>query len=178
MPKYLTLVNGNLIEQNAPTTSSGVSSAGLIPALDASGKLDTSLIPTGGGISTNDVTNVSTVSGTTVTNALDTLYAAQGFTYLGVSTITSSTYTLVLADNGKYLRFTSSQPITVTVPRLIFPVGALIVCCQAGAGTITFSPGTGTTLNTPLSYTTRTQFSQVSLTAISTTAFDLAGDLT
>ncbi|CDF86324.1 conserved hypothetical protein [Pseudomonas knackmussii B13] len=54
--KYLTNNNGNLQEVVATQTSAGVANAGDIPALDASGRLDTSMMPVGLGADTAVIT--------------------------------------------------------------------------------------------------------------------------
>lgn len=56
MAKYLEQSGGALVERAAPTTSAGAASAGLLPALDASGRLDTSFMPTGIGADTATIT--------------------------------------------------------------------------------------------------------------------------
>lgn len=50
--KLLTQVAGALVEFLTPTTSAGPASAGQVPGLDASGRLDTSFLPTGIGADT------------------------------------------------------------------------------------------------------------------------------
>ena len=57
-----------------------------------------------------------------------------------VKTETGTTYTLVLADNGKYIRHNNESAITVTIPvndSVVFSVGTEITLEQMGAGTIT-----------------------------------------
>jgi hypothetical protein len=53
--KYLALVAGRLKEVFGLVTSSGAGDAGKIPALDSSGKLDVSLLPSGLGPSTKSI---------------------------------------------------------------------------------------------------------------------------
>lgn len=63
---------------------------------------------------------------------------------------TGTTYTLVLADNGKYCRFTNSGAVTVTVPpnsSVAFAVGTQIDVIQGGTGKVTFAQGSGVTIN-------------------------------
>lgn len=63
---------------------------------------------------------------------------------------TGTTYTFVLADNGKYCRFTNSGAVTVTVPpnsSVALPVGTQIDVIQGGAGKVTFAQGSGVTIN-------------------------------
>lgn len=50
--KYLTNSNGFATEITAPVTSAGATDAGKLPALNASGKLDASMMPTGIGADT------------------------------------------------------------------------------------------------------------------------------
>jgi hypothetical protein len=50
--KYLTSVNGVATEIVAPVTSAGAADAGKLPALNASGKLDATVMPTGIGADT------------------------------------------------------------------------------------------------------------------------------
>ena len=49
MSNYLTQVGGRLVERIAALTSSGAADANKIPQLDAAGKLDASMLPTGFG---------------------------------------------------------------------------------------------------------------------------------
>ena len=63
---------------------------------------------------------------------------------------TGTTYTLVLADNGKFLTLSNASAITLTVPTnasVAFPVGARIEGAQIGAGQVTISPAGGVTIN-------------------------------
>lgn len=54
--KFLTLVSGILTQISAITSSAGAGDEGKLPALDASGKLDTSFMPTGLGADTQVLT--------------------------------------------------------------------------------------------------------------------------
>jgi hypothetical protein len=56
MAKFITSVAGNLTEVTALTTSTGAGDAGKIPGLDAAGRLDVSLMPTGLGADTAVIT--------------------------------------------------------------------------------------------------------------------------
>jgi len=63
---------------------------------------------------------------------------------------TGTTYTFVLADNGKYCRFTNSGAVTVTVPpnsSVAFAAGTQIDVIQGGTGKVTFAQGSGVTIN-------------------------------
>jgi hypothetical protein len=64
--------------------------------------------------------------------------------------VQTGNYTLVLADNGKYIEMNSSSPNNLTVPPTLtpdFPVGTQITIIQTGTGTTTITPGSGVTVN-------------------------------
>jgi hypothetical protein len=64
--------------------------------------------------------------------------------------ISATTYTFVLADAGKIVWFTNAAAVTVTIPpnsAVAFPVGTQIDVAQSGAGQVSFTPGSGVTLN-------------------------------
>lgn len=59
-------------------------------------------------------------------------------------------YTLVLTDNLKLVTVTTAGASTLTVPpnsSVAFPIGAVIMICQGGAGTVTITAGAGVTIN-------------------------------
>ena len=59
-------------------------------------------------------------------------------------------YTLVLTDNLKLVTVTTAGASTLTVPpnsSVAFPIGAVIMVCQGGAGTVTITAGAGVTIN-------------------------------
>jgi hypothetical protein len=75
--KYLKLSSGELAEEAATQTSAGAGDAGKIPALDSSGRLDTTMMPVGIGadtgsipasenLSAGDLVNVYAANSTTV----------------------------------------------------------------------------------------------------------------
>ena len=62
----------------------------------------------------------------------------------------AESYTLVLTDNLKLVTVTTAGASTLTVPpnsSVAFPVGAVIMICQGGAGTVTITAGAGVTIN-------------------------------
>ena len=62
----------------------------------------------------------------------------------------TASYTLVLTDNLKLVTVTTAGASTLTVPpnsSVAFPVGAVIMICQGGAGTVTITAGAGVTIN-------------------------------
>lgn len=67
-----------------------------------------------------------------------------------VNTQTGTTYTLVLADAGKFVTMDNASASTLTVPpnsSVAFPVGSRIEGAQLGAGQVTLTPGAGVTIN-------------------------------
>lgn len=66
--KYFAWINNALTQIEALVTSSGAGDAGKIPALDASGRLDTSLLPTGIGADTQVVTTSENLSAGNLVN--------------------------------------------------------------------------------------------------------------
>lgn len=94
---------------------------------------------------------------------------------------TGTTYTFASGDPDKYFRFTNSSAITVTVPpnaTWAAPVGTQIDGIQAGAGQVTFSEGSGVTINSKNDYLKLLgQWSGFSLVKVDTNEWDLHGDL-
>jgi hypothetical protein len=64
--------------------------------------------------------------------------------------VAATAYTLLPGDSGKYLSFTATGAVTVTVPpdtpTSSFPVNG-ITTLQAGAGGVTIAAGPGVTIN-------------------------------
>jgi len=94
-----------------------------------------------------------------------------------VKTISGTTYTLQNDDGGKYLRFTNSSPVTVTVPSgLTWNVGEVTTFRQAGLGQITLSAAVST-LNTADSggLKTEEQGSEIQTTYVANNVHDTRG---
>ena len=69
---------------------------------------------------------------------------------ISINEQTGTTYTLVLADAGKYVRCTNAASISVTVPTnasVAFDTGTVITIEQGGAGTVTVAGDGGVTVN-------------------------------
>jgi len=107
--------------------------------------------------------------------------ALEYFTDGEINTQSGTTYTLVIGDSSKYIRFTNGSAVTFTVPTnasVAFPVGTLITGIQAGAGQVTFTPAGGVTINCPFAVKkTLGQFSSWSLKKVATDEWDLSGHL-
>jgi hypothetical protein len=62
---------------------------------------------------------------------------------------TGTTYTLVLADSGKFVTQSNASGITTTIPPntdVAFPVGTQVNLLQLGAGQVTVAAGAGVTI--------------------------------
>jgi hypothetical protein len=103
---------------------------------------------------------------------------------LGINAQTGTTYTTVLADNGKLVTLSNASAIAVTIPlnsSVAYPVGAQINMAQLGAGQVTVSGAggvtvvsTGATAATPK---TRAQYSTLTAVQTSTDNWLVMGDI-
>ena len=97
-----------------------------------------------------------------------------------IKTVQANTYTLILTDNGKYIRMSNTGGITITIPTnatVAFPVGAEFIIVHTGGNTsMTFANAAGVTLNSVGgSKVINYQFSPATLKKVGTNEFDLAG---
>jgi hypothetical protein len=96
-----------------------------------------------------------------------------------INTQTAS-YTLVLADLGKYVRMNVATANTLTVPpnsSVAFAIGSVITLRQYGVGQTTVVAGSGVTINTAETLKLRKRHSSVSLIKIATDEWDITGDV-
>jgi hypothetical protein len=113
-----------------------------------------------------------------VTDAVGT--AQQGVK--GVNDQTGTTYTLVLADAGKWVRCSNASAIALTVPpnsSVAFPVGTVVTISQAGAGAVTITAGSGVTINkrSALTLVTNGQYAVAGIMKSATDTWTAFGDL-
>lgn len=88
-------------------------------------------------------------------------------------------YTLVANDNGKMIEMNVASANTLTIDASIFSAGNQILISQYGAGQTTITAGAGVTLRSSGGkLKTSAQYSLVTIIAISSTEFYVAGDLT
>jgi len=124
---------------------------------------------------TADLTTAQTLTNKTLTSPLINL---------GINTQTGTTYTTVLADNGKLITQSNASAIATTIPlnsSVAYPVGAQLNIAQLGAGQITVAGAggvtvvsTGATAATPK---TRAQYSSLTAIQTSTDNWLVAGDI-
>ena len=87
-------------------------------------------------------TNIKTVNSTTLLGSGDLAVAPKD---ISINEQTDN-YTLVLADDGKFIDMNKATAVTLTVPKnatVAFPVGAGVILRQKGAGTVTIAPVDG-----------------------------------
>ena len=68
---------------------------------------------------------------------------------LTLNALTGTTYTLVLADAGKFVTQSNASAITTTIPpnsSVAFPIGTQVNLLQLGAGQVTVAAGAGVTI--------------------------------
>lgn len=97
---------------------------------------------------------------------------------------TGTTYTTVLADNGKLVTLSNASPITLTVPlnsSVAYATGAIINIQQIGAGQVTVVGASGVTLTstgaTATTPKTRAQYSAASIIKTGTDSWTVIGDI-
>lgn len=97
---------------------------------------------------------------------------------------TGTTYTTVLADNGKLVTLNNAAAITVTVPlnsSVAYATGAIINIQQIGAGQVTIQGASGVTITstgaTATTPKTRAQYSAASIIKTDTDSWTVIGDI-
>jgi hypothetical protein len=139
----LSITSGNITDLRVLVTSN-VPASGDITGVTAGTGL------TGGGTS-GTVTlaidsTVATLTGSqTLTNKI--LTAPQ--VNLGINAQSGTTYTTVLADNGKLVTLTNGSSIALTIPlnsSVAYPVGAQLNLARLGAGAVTIAGAVGVTI--------------------------------
>jgi hypothetical protein len=124
---------------------------------------------------TADLTTAQTLTNKTLTSPLINL---------GVNAQTGTTYTTVLADNGKLVTLSNTSPITVTIPpfsSVAYPVGAQLNFVGINTGATTFAQGAGVTIvstgATASAPALRARYSSATAICISQDNWLIAGDI-
>jgi hypothetical protein len=122
------------------------------------------------------------IGSTTDNGSTNLVQVSGGLDYNIVMRGTSSTaYTLLLTDKGKFFSTTSGSAIAVTIPTnasVAFPIGTQIWFVQEGVGVPTFTGDTGVTLRTRSSVRQPfARYAEVKLTKTNTDEWYLTGDL-
>lgn len=128
------------------------------------------------------VVEPASVNYTSVGTAAGTLAAGNDSRFTTeAASVETANYTLALTDLATTVEMNSSSAVTVTVPpnsSVAFPVGAIVDVLQYGAGQVTIAGGTGVTVRTPSSLTTRAQYSTLTLRQRAVNEWVLGGDMT
>jgi len=126
--------------------------------------------------SSNTLTGVATTDGSeTLTNKTLTAPVVN----LAINAQTGTTYTPVLADNGKLVTLSNTSAIAFTVPTnasVAYAVGAQINIQQINTGQVTITGDTGVTVN-GTGTNLRAQWSAATLLKTATNTWTLIGDL-
>ena len=95
---------------------------------------------------------------------------------------TGTSYTTVLADDGKLITLDNGSAITLTIPpngTVAYGIGTQINIMQLGAGQVTIAPGAGVTLRTAGSkLKTSAQYAVATCVKIATDTWVAVGNLT
>lgn len=108
---------------------------------------------------------------------LDAAYAPR---LLTIEDQSGTSYTVDTSDPNRLIRLSNAGAITVTLPQdsdVSFLVGLTVTFVQTGAGQVTFSAGTGATVNSTPTAKTRAQYSAVTAIKTAANTWLLVGDL-
>ena len=158
----------------AVPTSTDLVKDGAVAIETLGDSIDASLVDLKGG-TTGQV--LAKASGTD----MDFSWIEQDDTTLAFNAQTGTTYTLVIADLGKWVTASNASPITITVPPSVFTTGNIINVQQIGAGQVTFAQGAGVTITSTGATVTapklRAQYSACTIICTASNTFTVIGDI-
>lgn len=96
--------------------------------------------------------------------------------YNEVKSEAGTAYTLQIDDSGAYIRFTSSDSVTVTIPEqssVTWEDDIEIIVEQAGTGTVTINGEAGVTIQAPSSLSTSEQYEFIVLKRVSSDVWNV-----
>jgi hypothetical protein len=100
---------------------------------------------------------------------------------IAINAQTGTTYTTVLADDGKLITLDNAASIALTIPpnsSVAYGIGTQINVMQLGAGTVTITAGAGVTLNSAGSkLKTNGQYAVATCCKIATNVWVVLGNL-
>ena len=119
--------------------------AGTVTSITAGTGLSGGTITSTGTIAIDTATTVDLTTAQTLSNKTLTDPKIN----LAINAQTGTTYTFVLADNGKVVTASNASAITITIPpasSVAYATGAQLNVIQKGAGQVTFAQGSGVTI--------------------------------
>lgn len=154
--------------------------AGTVTSIVAGTGLSGGTITSSGTIAIDTATTVDVSTAQTLTNKTLTAPVVN----LSLNAQTGTTYTFVLADNGKLVTASNASAQTYTIPlnsSVAYATGAQINLIQIGAGQVTIQGAGGVTVAstgaTAASPKLRAQYSSATLIKVATDTWYVIGDL-
>ena len=101
-----------------------------------------------------------------------------GNPFAPVASTSSTAYTLASGDAGKYIRFTATTAVTVTIPSGTFSTGTEFLFEQNNTGQVTVSAGSGVTLRNSSDFLAKTseRYAIIGLKCVASNEFILTGE--
>jgi hypothetical protein len=167
--------------------SLGYKASGTVTSITAGTGLSGGAITTSGTIAIDTATTVDVSTAQTLTNKTLTSPTLNApIINLSLNAQTGTTYTFVLADNGKLVTASNASAQTYSIPTnasVAYPIGTQINIIQIGAGQVTINAvtsGTTTVSSTGATATApklRAQFSSATCIKASTDLWYVVGDI-
>lgn len=167
--------------------SLGYKASGTVTSITAGTGLSGGAITTSGTIAIDTATTVDVSTAQTLTNKTLTSPTLNApLINLSLNAQTGTTYTFVLADNGKLVTASNASAQTYSIPTnasVAYPIGTQINIIQIGAGQVTINAvtsGTTTVSSTGATATTpklRAQFSSATCIKAATDLWYVVGDI-
>ena len=167
--------------------SLGYKASGTVTSITAGTGLSGGAITTSGTIAIDTATTVDVSTAQTLTNKTLTSPTLNApLINLSLNAQTGTTYTFVLADNGKLVTASNASAQTYSIPTnasVAYPIGTQINIIQIGAGQVTINAvtsGTTTVSSTGATATApklRAQFSSATCIKASTDLWYVVGDI-
>jgi hypothetical protein len=168
-------------------TSLSYQASGTVTSITAGTGLSGGAITTSGTIAIDTATTVDVSTAQTLTNKTLTSPTLNApLINLSLNAQTGTTYTFVLADNGKLVTASNASAQTYSIPTnasVAYPIGTQINIIQIGAGQVTINAvtsGTTTVSSTGATATApklRAQFSSATCIKASTDLWYVVGDI-
>ena len=167
--------------------SLGYKAAGTVTSITAGTGLSGGTISTSGTIAIDTATTVDVSTAQTLTNKTLTSPTLNApLINLSLNAQTGTTYTFVLADNGKLVTASNASAQTYSIPTnasVAYPIGTQINIIQIGAGQVTIqavTSGTTTVASTGATSTApklRAQYSSATIIKANTDLWYVVGDI-